>query len=144
MQTWDEFFMDLAKMFSTRSKDVSTKCGAVIVDRDKVVIGSGYNGFPRGVADTKALLENRPQKYPRVLHAEENAILFASRIDLCGCTIYVWPLPPCGNCMAKIIQKKIGRVVTKKPTKGQRERWGLSFDAAMDMATQTDTLIDFI
>ena len=144
IEKWDHRFMAMAELISTWSKDPSTKCGAIIVDSKKRIIGSGYNGFPIGVEDSRELLNNRDNKYIRVIHGEENALLFASKTDLSDCTIYVWPLPPCGNCMAKIIQKGIRRVVTIEPTLDQLERWGLSFEAAMDMARQTNTSVNFL
>ena len=46
---WDECFMQIAHIISNRSKDPSTQAGAVIVSEDNVVVGVGYNGFPRGI-----------------------------------------------------------------------------------------------
>jgi dCMP deaminase len=44
------------------------------------------------------------------LHAEENAILFVSKIDLKDSTIYI-TLIPCISCVKKILQCQIKRVV---------------------------------
>jgi deoxycytidylate deaminase len=44
---WDDYFMCLAFLSAQRSKDPSKQVGAVIVGPNKVVLGIGYNGFPR-------------------------------------------------------------------------------------------------
>ena len=108
--SWDVRFINLAKLVSTWSKDPSTKVGAVIVDDDNRIVSIGYNGFPKGVKDDERL-DNRDLKYKMVLHAEENAIFHANKI-LEGCTIYTYPLLPCSNCAARIIQVGIKRVVS--------------------------------
>lgn len=113
---WDRRLLALAQHFSTWSKDPSTKVGAVIVDKRRRVLSTGYNGFPAGVPDVA--LEDRPYKYNRIMHAEMNAILFAG-VPLTGATLYVWPMPPCSHCAGAIIQAGIERVVS--PPAG--ERW---------------------
>ena len=49
--SWDEYFMSLALLSSQRSKDPATQVGAVIVNKNKRIIGIGYNGFPHGCSD---------------------------------------------------------------------------------------------
>ena len=48
---WDEYFMGMAVLSSLRSKDPSTKVGAVIVNDEKKVVSIGYNGMPRHIDD---------------------------------------------------------------------------------------------
>ncbi|KAK0425545.1 hypothetical protein QR680_009253 [Steinernema hermaphroditum] len=48
--SWDEYFMSVALLASQRSKDPVTQVGAAIVT-DKVIVGVGYNGMPRGCDD---------------------------------------------------------------------------------------------
>jgi dCMP deaminase len=74
---WDAYFIGIAREVSTASKDPSTKVGAVIVRPDWTVAAMGYNGFPRGIADTPERLNDRETKYALVTHAEVNAILTA-------------------------------------------------------------------
>ena len=70
--------MGLAFLSAQRSKDPSTKVGAVIVDDDNKVVSIGYNGMPRGV-DEEQISWNKGEgldsKYLYVCHAEFNAIL---------------------------------------------------------------------
>lgn len=120
---WDLRFLGLSWFVSTWSKDPSTKVGSVIVDDKRRIVSIGFNGFPRSMNDDKKRYENRPWKLDHVMHAEENAILFANRPNLSGCTVYVWPLYPCTKCCSRIIQSGIGRVVsvssTRKGTKDE-------------------------
>lgn len=132
MDKWDQRFLRLAAHVSQWSKDPSTKVGAVIIDRMNRVVSLGYNGFPRGVPDNTKQLSDRDEKYPRTIHAEVNAILFANTA-LEGMTLYVWPLSPCAPCAALIIQTGITRVVTKVAMPEPHHRWEKSFECARQM-----------
>ncbi len=122
MDKWDKRFLGLAEHIAGWSKDPSTKVGAVIADRHNRVVSVGYNGAPRDVDDSEERLKDRTVKYQITLHAETNAILFANR-SLDGCTLYVWPLPPCAHCAAQIVQVGITRVVSVIADADAAERW---------------------
>ena len=112
--TWEEYFMGLAFLSAQRSKDPSTKVGAVIVDDDNKVVSIGYNGMPRGV-DEEQISWNKGEgldsKYLYVCHAEFNAILNTRNGSaLKGCTVYV-TLFPCNECTKAIIQSGIKEIV---------------------------------
>jgi dCMP deaminase len=119
---WDEKFLGLCEYIAKWSKDPSTKVGAVIVRPDRTIVSTGYNGFPRGIADKPELLASREEKYKRVIHAEVNAILTA-REPLTGCTLYC-SLMTCERCAVIVIQAGIKRVVAQKMSIEQEERWG--------------------
>jgi dCMP deaminase len=129
---WDRFFFGLAAYVASASKDPSTKTGVVLVDAKRRVVGTGYNGFPRGVEDTDERLNDRPTKYKLVVHAEANAILNATA-DLPGATAYVFPWPPCASCAGLLIQAGVARVVAPAPTPEQVKRWGADFDLMRSM-----------
>lgn len=139
---WDQRFLELAQHIAQWSKDPSTKCGAVIA-RNKRVISMGYNGFPQQVNDCTARYENRELKYKMVLHAEVNALMFAQQ-DLAGCTLYVWPMPPCSRCACQIIQAGIKRVVSIEPTQEQKERWGEDFEITRMMFKEAEVNLQLI
>ena len=105
--------MGVAILSSKRSKDPSTQVGACIVNKDKKIVGIGYNGFPHGVDDDEFPWGKEGSyvdtKYPYVVHAEPNAILNATS-SLNGCTIYV-TLFPCCECAKLIIQSGIKEIV---------------------------------
>jgi len=128
---WHSRFLNLAKEVSTWSKDPSTKVGAVIVNNDNVVVSVGYNGFPRGVSDDDARLNNRELKYMMTIHAEMNAIMFANQ-SLKGCTLYTYPFQPCSRCAACIIQSGITEIITIELSK-QHKRWYNDFRNAQLM-----------
>ena len=112
--SWDEYFMGVAILASKRSKDPSTQVGACIIDGEKRIISTGYNGFPQGCSDDE-FPWNRDEskgetKYDFVVHAELNAILNASGKSLSGSTLYVG-LFPCHECAKAIIQAGIKDVV---------------------------------
>lgn len=111
--SWDEYFMGIAVLSGQRSKDPSTQVGACIVTTEKKIVGTGYNGFPKGCSDEDfpwgkegSFLET---KYPFVMHAEQNAILNSTK-DLKDCILYVG-LFPCHECAKAIIQSGIVEVI---------------------------------
>ena len=108
---WDHWFLGMSEYVSTASKDPSTKFGAVIVDQDRRIVSTGYNGFAKGIEDKEDLLLDREKKYKLIVHGEMNAIVFAQR-SLKGCTLYTTPLLPCSTCASVVIQSGITRVVS--------------------------------
>jgi dCMP deaminase len=125
---WHARFIDLALHISEWSKDPSTKVGAVIVDDERRVVSLGYNGLPRGIADSDLILNNKDIKLQVVKHAEENAIL-NSLLRPSGCTIYITH-HPCASCAGSIIQSGIRRVVFPSPYRDNTfaERWKTSLE----------------
>jgi len=115
--SWDEYFMAVAVLSSMRSKDPNTQVGACIVNKDKKIVGTGYNGFPIGCSDDSLPWDRSGNtldtKYPYVCHAELNAILNSISRDLSGCTLYV-ALFPCNECAKAIIQSGIRKIVYKE------------------------------
>ena len=123
---WDLRFLKLAKEISTWSKDPSSTIGALIV-RDKRILSTGYNGFPSGISDDNRL-NDRPQKYAIIIHAEMNALMNALKhgVSVENSTLYVYGLPCCSNCAKHIIQSGIKRVVFSYES--IRENWIEEFD----------------
>lgn len=72
--SWDDYFMEVAKLTALRSKDSNTKVGSVIVDSMNRIVGISYNGFPRGINDSilplsrDTSLEYHNTKYAYVVH----------------------------------------------------------------------------
>jgi len=136
MADWDGRFLGLAAHIAGWSKDPSTQVGCVIVGPDREVRSTGFNGLPRGIADTRERLEDRELKYPLICHAEENAIMHAARIgiSLKGCTVYVtWP--PCTRCARSLIQAGVSEVVYPASAKVP-ERWAEDFTLASEMLAE--------
>ena len=116
-----EWAMGMAHHVAQLSKDPSTQVGAVIFDEQRRFVSAGYNGFARGVNDTEDRLHDRPTKYKLTLHAEKNAILFATA-SLEGSTIVVTH-PCCAQCAAQIIQSGIKHVIYPTPDSFFLDRW---------------------
>ena len=116
-----------------RSKDRSTKVGAVVLDDDLNLRISGYNGMPRGINDDVELRHQRPTKYLWTSHAEENCVAQAARIgvSLKGCTILLTSLFPCTTCARLIIQAGIVRVMA--PRANATDRWDEQAAVALEM-----------
>lgn len=108
---WDEFFMRHVYLAATKSKDPSSKIGAILV-KDGVIISEGYNGFPRGVIDSSERYSIREEKYKYVVHAEVNSILNAARngISTKGSIMYTNGIP-CNECAKSVIQAGIIEVI---------------------------------
>lgn len=132
-ERWDKHFLGLSLYHSRLSKDPSTRVGSVIVGPDREILSAGFNGFPRGIADTPERLCDRETKLKLIVHAEMNALLAAARtgMRLKGCSLYlaatddsglVWGGPPCTRCMVEIIQVGISEIVTY-PIKSVPSRW---------------------
>jgi dCMP deaminase len=131
--------MGIAVAVSKRSRDPSTKVGAVIIRPDKTVVSVGYNGFPRGVQDHQFRYEDRKTKYAMVCHAEANAVVTAKE-SLEGCTLYA-TMCPCQECAKLIIQSGIKSVFCPVPTPELIERWGESYSFANLMFTEADVKV---
>ncbi|KAK2852237.1 hypothetical protein Q7C36_007438 [Tachysurus vachellii] len=94
------YYMAVALMFSKKSPDPNTKVGACIVNEEKKIVGVGFNRMPNGCEDkfpwareATNRLENKlyrlETKHVYVCHAELNAIMNKTSVDVKGCTIYV-------------------------------------------------------
>ena len=119
--SWDEYFMEMAKLAAKRSTCLRRQVGAVIV-QDKHVVATGYNGAPKGIPHCAEMggcyreKNNVPSgerhELCRALHAEQNAIIqaatYAQGID--GATIYITH-QPCVICAKMIINAGIRRVI---------------------------------
>jgi dCMP deaminase len=118
--TWDEYFMDIAKVVAMRSNCMKRKVAAIIV-KDRRVISTGYNGTPRGakncneggcprcngMAESGTALDEC-----LCCHGEENAITQAAYhgTSLKGATLYT-TFAPCLHCTKMIINSGIAEVV---------------------------------
>ncbi len=126
---WDRRFLALAQFVAQWSKDPSTQTGSVIVVPDNRIVSTGYNGFPRKVKDSLKRLKDRDLKYKLIVHAEQNALLFA-RESVVGCRMYIWPFMPCSRCAGIIIQSGIAEIIAPV---SDNPRWKDDFKIAQDI-----------
>ena len=113
--SWDKWFMKQVYLISERSKDPSSKVGAIIVDNFNQIVKIGYNGFPSKVNDKNEERWKKPLKLLLVAHAEANAIFFAARTGTKteNCKLYTSGIPCC-ECAKAIIQSGINSVFYHK------------------------------
>lgn len=105
--SWDHTFMTMAYELAKRSHDCQTQHGSIIV-KDNKILGTGYNGFIRGIDDEK-LPNTRPDKYPWMIHSEINALLNCEHRPV-GATIYVTG-HPCLHCYQCLYQAGISTII---------------------------------
>ncbi|HYH21703.1 MAG TPA: hypothetical protein VD995_24115 [Azospirillum sp.] len=112
---WDKRYIELAAHVASWSKDHGAKVGCVIVSPFyQRALTFSFNGFPANVEDNLERLLNPAEKYPRVLHAEQNALLYAGR-EAKDCHAYVVGKAVCNTCAIMLIQAGITRVVAVEP-----------------------------
>jgi dCMP deaminase len=118
--SWDEYFMNIAKVVASRSNCIKRKVAAIIV-KDKRVISTGYNGTPRGTRNCNEggcprcnSLAPSGTNLEECLcsHGEENAIVQASYhgVSVKDAIIYT-TFAPCLQCAKMIINSGIREVI---------------------------------
>jgi dCMP deaminase len=118
--SWDEYFMDIAKVVASRSNCMKRKVAAIIV-RDKRVVSTGYNGTPRGTRNcneggcprcNNLAASGTALDECLCSHGEENAIVQASYhgVSLKDGVIYT-TFAPCLQCSKMIINSGIREVI---------------------------------
>lgn len=117
---WHQYFLEIAHIVAMRSTCTRLHVGAVIADEHNRVISCGYNGSPAGTKHCTdegigCLIKDiggRPSCI-RTIHAEANALAYASSSGVRGGSIYV-TVTPCYDCAKLIIQAGIKHVVYAK------------------------------
>ena len=124
---WDDYFMAIARVVATRADCTRKQVGCVLVDQERRIVATGYNGAPaghpgcltdgacprgrlRGPVDV-ASDTGRPgtAAYCVAVHAELNALVHAVR-SARGGTAYVTHTP-CENCRKALVAAGVSRIV---------------------------------
>ena len=129
------YYLDIAESVSERSTCLRRRFGCVIVNNDEIV-STGYNGAPRGRKNCTELGEcyreklsvPRGERYElcRSVHAEQNAIISASRKETIGADLYMVGInaktgevepnsSSCMMCKRVAINAGINRVIVREP-----------------------------
>ncbi len=127
------YYLDIAETVLERGTCLRRNYGAIIVKNDQI-ISTGYVGAPRGrqncidmgVCVRENLKVPRGERYElcRSVHAEQNAIIHASRDDMLGSILYlvgkdvktgnyVENASACSMCKRMIINAGIEKVVIR-------------------------------
>lgn len=112
--TWDEYFMRVAYAASERATCPRRKVGAIVV-KDKRISSTGYNGSLPGAKHCIDVgCKIHEGHCIRTIHAEANAIDYATSRELRDATIYTTSFP-CISCAHKILRTGIIEVVWDTP-----------------------------
>lgn len=124
--SWDAYFLAGAEWVATRADCTRSQVGAILVNAQNEVRGTGYNGAPAGVPGCLtanacprgklSVSECAPNSdYSNCLadHAERNAIRHTPAGELRGATLYI-TRAPCLACWTLIRASGIKRVVTRE------------------------------
>ena len=152
---WDEYFIEIAKVVSSRSTCLRRRYGAVIV-KDNVIISTGYNGAPRGSVNCvdRGICRRRELNVPpgeryelcEAVHAEQNAIINGAPDRMKDAVIYIAGFEednsaaegkPCLLCRRMIRNAQIRQVVYLKKDGSIRKVDDVrDLDAMPPMATE--------
>lgn len=129
----NNYYLDVAEVVAERGTCIRRNFGAVIVNNDTIV-STGYVGAPRGrknCCDLNCCVREklnvpRGERYElcRSVHAEQNAIIGASRDEMIGGTLYLVGINytdkeyvananPCSLCKRMIINAGLKKVVVR-------------------------------
>jgi dCMP deaminase len=117
--SWEEYFMQIARVAGSRSTCLRRHVGAVLV-KNRQILATGYNGAPRGAAhcaDRGCLREElgipagERHELCRGLHAEQNAIIQAAYhgVGIEGAELYCTH-QPCVVCAKMLVNAGIAAV----------------------------------
>lgn len=128
-----DYYLNIADAVAKRSTCLKRNYGCVIVKNDEI-IATGYNGSARGEANCCDIRNVCPrQDVPSnsgdytgcsSVHAEQNAIISASRQEMIDADLYLFgreynsnteiqDVEPCPICRRMILNAGIRRIVTK-------------------------------
>ena len=136
----DIHLMKLAFFLAERTDDPKRGVGAVIVNKDKDIVGLGWNGLPTkslyGEFPRAAYNENtsrgdndahyQDQKYPYIINAEQNALLMRNTKSIQDATLVV-TMTPCDDCTPLIDMQGIKRVVLGERIRSDSSRPPIKF-----------------
>lgn len=126
----EDYYLNIAHEVAARSTCLRRRYGAVIVKEDQI-IATGYNGAPRGTINCcdlgfcmrDKLKAEKGEGYDEcpAVHAEQNAIIHASRLDMLHSDLYLVGMDcrsgellddtePCPHCRRMIMNAGIDRL----------------------------------
>lgn len=105
--SWDDYFMETAKLASVRSPCERLQVGCVIV-KDNRLISMGYNGFLAGTEHRSIVRDGHEQA---TIHAEMNAVTDAAKrgVSIDGSVAYITHYP-CINCYKALASSGVQKI----------------------------------
>lgn len=131
--SWDEYFLEIANLISSRSTCLRRRVGAVIV-RDKRILATGYNGTPSRLPhcfeigclrEKMKIPSGERHELCRGLHGEQNALLQASLhgVSVKDSALYCTN-QPCIICAKMLINAGIKEIIVSG---GYPDRMSMDF-----------------
>ena len=111
-QSWDEYFLTLAKFVSTRATCDRLHAGCVLV-KDKRILATGYNGSVPGADHCDVVGHLMMDNHcVATAHAETNAVANAARagVSTMGSTAYITHTP-CWNCIKSLVAAGVKMII---------------------------------
>lgn len=122
--SWDDYFLGIAGAVAARADCTRRQVGAAVVDTQRRIASTGYNGAPsqggsclagdcpRGALDAVAPGSSYDTDAGAciALHAEQNALLWADPARLRGGTIYITDAP-CNGCLRMLKGSGLAHVI---------------------------------
>lgn len=113
---WEDYFMEIARVVSTRSSCLRRQVGAVLV-KNRQILATGYNGVPRGLRhcgergclrDELGIPSGERHELCRGLHAEQNAIIQAAYhgVAVSGAEVFCTH-QPCVLCAKMLVNADV-------------------------------------
>lgn len=115
--------MGFAKNAAAMSLDPSTKVGAAIFSGSNL-LAIGHNQIPARLRHSSHQLHDRGWKYPRIIHAEHDAIMKLRHSGVHDFNLHLFCTHyPCERCAAAIAHAGINEVWTYRVSPEMQERW---------------------
>lgn len=122
--SWDEYFMEVARLAAKRSTCLRRQVGAVLVAEHRV-LATGYNGSPAGLAhcldigclrQQKKIPSGQRHELCRAIHAEQNAIIQAAKYGFAAKAAELYcSHQPCSICLKMLLNLEVSRFVIGAP-----------------------------
>jgi len=130
---WQEL-LKIAYTKAQKGTNPYTQNAAILVDDNGKIILSEVNSFPKGVAETKERLADKPLRFKFSIHAERNVLYLAAKLGIKtdGLTM-VCPWATCTDCAQAIIQTGIKRLVIHKQALDRSGHWQEDIEIAFSM-----------
>lgn len=106
---WDDYFMSIAYLISSRSPDLRLRVGSVIV-KDNRIISAGYNGFLPNLPHISMVDDHDHEQ--ATVHSEQNAISDSARRGVsCQDAVCYVTHYPCLGCFKTLASSGIRKII---------------------------------
>lgn len=130
----DQYFIQMASLVSQRGTCCRRKVGCVLIDKNKFVLATGYNGRPSGFPHCEGANKCEGANAPsgmsldacEAIHAEQNALLQCKETQTIW-SAYVTAFP-CMTCIKLLLNTSCERIlfVEDYPHGHAKELWKMA------------------